>query len=156
MTAWNRYDLPSLHDALDAAVARAEQAEHARDTAATRAKQLEREVLKVEGRASEWSIKAKEWQGRAEAAESRATPAVSRADVAEALARCINPEEWNVTFPALVNEMCDLFGVEAEQAVDPVEKKARELYRVATPDARWETVADEYRRIAAHVLGQEA
>ena len=46
--------------------------------------------------------------------------------------------------------------IEAEQAENPVEDKARELYRAATPDARWETVADEYRRIAAHVLGQEA
>lgn len=43
-----------------------------------------------------------------------------------------------------------------EAVVDTVEAKARELYRVATPDARWETVADEYRRIARHVLGQEA
>ena len=43
--------------------------------------------------------------------------------------------------------------IESEQAVDPVEAKARELYRAATPDARWETVADEYRRIARHVLG---
>ena len=45
--------------------------------------------------------------------------------------------------------------IEAEAAIDPIEKKARELYRVATPDTRWETVADEYRRIAAHVLEQE-
>mgnify|MGYP001761391338 CR=1 FL=1 len=45
--------------------------------------------------------------------------------------------------------------VEAEQTVDPIEEKARELYRAATPDARWETVADEYHRIARHVLGQE-
>ena len=43
-----------------------------------------------------------------------------------------------------------------EATVNPVEEKARELYRAATPDARWETVADEYRRIARHVLGQEA
>ncbi|MCT1710730.1 hypothetical protein M3B38_01845 [Dietzia cinnamea] len=46
--------------------------------------------------------------------------------------------------------------IEAEQTVDPILDKARELYRAATPDARWETVADEYRRIARHVLGQEA
>lgn len=44
----------------------------------------------------------------------------------------------------------------SEGVVDTVEAKARELYRAATPDARWETVADEYRRIAAHVLGLEA
>ena len=93
---------------------------------------------------------------RAEAAEARTTPAVTRADVAEALSRCINPEMWNVTFPSVVSEVCDLFGVEAGQATDPVEEKARELYRAATPDAQWETVADEYRRIAAHVLGEES
>ena len=44
----------------------------------------------------------------------------------------------------------------ARLAADREEEKARELYRAATPDARWETVADEYRRIAAHVLGLEA
>lgn len=44
----------------------------------------------------------------------------------------------------------------SEAVVDPVEAKARELYQAATPDARWETVADEYRRIARHVLGPEA
>ena len=92
---------------------------------------------------------------RAEAAEARTIPAVSRADVAETLSRCLSPKMWNVTFPSVVSEVCDLFGVEAEQAADPVEEKARELYRAATPDARWETVADEYRRIAAHVLGPE-
>ena len=41
----------------------------------------------------------------------------------------------------------------ARLAADREEEKARELYRAATPDARWETVADEYRRIARHVLG---
>ena len=44
----------------------------------------------------------------------------------------------------------------ADREADPVEEKAREMYRAATPGARWETVADEYRRIARHVLGQEA
>ena len=44
--------------------------------------------------------------------------------------------------------------IEAVQDVDPVAEKARELYRAATPDAQWESVANEYRRIAAYVLGQ--
>lgn len=137
----------------DAAVARAEQAENARDTAATRAKQLEREVSKVEGRASEWSIKAQEWQDRAEAAEART--AVTREDV-EKVVHGSGGGFFDSRLDAITDAVCDLFGVEAEQPVDPVEDKARELYRAATPDARWETVADEYRRIAAHILGQEA
>ena len=61
---------------------------------------------------------------RAEAAEARTTPAVSRADVAEALSRCLNPEMWNVTFPSVVNEICDLFGIEV--AADPIVYAIRE------------------------------
>ena len=99
----------------------------------------------------------------AEAAEDRTAPAVSRADVAEALSRCLNPEMWNVTFPSVVNEVCDLFCVEAGQAVDPVETKARELHEVAQGDGPfivWEALNDperaRYRRMAAHILEQEA
>ena len=61
---------------------------------------------------------------RAEAAEARTAPAVSRADVAEALSRCLNPEMWNVTFPSVVNEICDLFGIEV--AADPIVYAIRE------------------------------
>lgn len=59
---------------------------------------------------------------------------------------------------------------EAEQAVDPVEEKARELYGAANAGVSWDAVvksadegnrvdrevAREYRAIARHVLGQEA
>ena len=89
-----------------------------------------------------------------EAAEARTAPAVSRADVAEALSRCINPEMWNVTFPSVVNEVCDLFGVEAEQAVDPLLDKAQEFAALAD----WELTdreAELLHTVAAHVLGQE-
>lgn len=147
----------------DEALDWAKRAEDARDTAATRAEQLEREVSKVEGRASEWSIKAQQWRERAEAAEARTAPAVTRADVVDAVngSRRAGREPDDQGFVPIhpgeaIDHLCALFGIEAEQAVDPVEEKARELYRAATPDARWETVADEYRRIARHVLGQEA
>ena len=95
-----------------------------------------------------------EWKSRAEAAEARTAPAVSRADVAEALSRCINPEMWNVTFPSVVSEVCDLFGVEAEQAVDPLLDKAQEFAALAD----WELTdreAELLHAVAAHVLGQE-
>ena len=92
---------------------------------------------------------------RAEAAEARTAPAVSRADVAETLSRCINPEMWNVTFPSVVNEICDLFGIEAGQAVDPLLDKAQEFAALAD----WELTDREAKllhTVARHVLGQEA
>ena len=92
----------------------------------------------------------------AEAVKARES-AVPRTDIEEQLR--IAYESGNHPIERIriaTDAMCDLFSVEAEQDVDPIEEKARELYRAATPDARWETVADEYRRIAAHVLGQEA
>lgn len=60
--------------------------------------------------------------------------------------------------------------IEAEQAVDPVEEKARELYGVANAGVTWESVVKsanegnrvdrqvvrEYRAIARHLLGQES
>ena len=95
-----------------------------------------------------------EWRARAEAAEARTAPAVSRADVAEALSRCINPEMWNVTFPSVVSEVCDLFGVEAEQAADPLLDKAQEFAALAD----WELTdreAELLHTVAAHILGQE-
>ena len=166
----------------DAAVARAEQAENARDTATTRAEQLEREIKRLHKVIDEKVREANESADYQEQidAELRSAgvrveltdpptvsvpaviPPVSRADVAEALARCLNPEMWNVTFPAVVNEICDLFGVEAEQAVDPVEAKAKELWEVAKPSANatWsgtnELAKEQFRKVAAHVLGQEA
>ena len=91
---------------------------------------------------------------RAEAAEARTAPAVSRADVAETLSRCINPEMWNVTFPSVVSEVCDLFGIEAEQAADPLLDKAQEFAALAD----WELTdreAELLHTVAAHVLGQE-
>lgn len=103
----------------------------------------------------------------AEAVKARKS-AVTRADIDRALID-VTSNAMNYPTPSqmlgkdtgplrrkCVDAMCDLLGIEAEQVVDPVESKARELYRAVMPDARWETVADEYRRIAAHVLEQEA
>ena len=61
----------------------------------------------------EWQASADKWHG--EWQKIAPIRDVSRADVSEALARCLTPEEWNLTFPALVNEMCDLFAIEAEK-----------------------------------------
>lgn len=55
-----------------------------------------------------------------------------------------------------------LVEVAEAEAVDPVEQKAKELYQVGNPGTvcTWESTheafKDWYRRIAAHVLGQEA
>lgn len=57
--------------------------------------------------------------------------------------------EW-IEVEAIIREV-----EKREKEEASVEEKARELYQAAMPDARWETVADEYRRIARHVLGQE-
>ena len=89
----------------------------------------------------------------AEAAKARTAPAVTRAGVKNAIDTCfaLAPK---INTQVISDAVCDFLGVEAEPA-DPVEEKARELYRAATPDAQWETVANEYRRIAAHILRQE-
>lgn len=90
----------------------------------------------------------------------RQTDAVSRADVEKALGRQLNGEVWDVTFPKVVDEMCDLFGVEAEQAVDPIEDAAVAAFKAAWHRADEE--GDEGNRVrrgiraARDVLGQEA
>lgn len=121
------------------------------DEALHRARASLHEACKV---AQSYKVDAYQATERAEAAEARTAPAVSRADVAEALSRCINPEMWNVTFPSVVSEVCDLFGVEAEQAVDPLLDKAQEFAALAD----WELTdreAELLHTVAAHVLGQE-
>ena len=122
------------------------------DEALHRARASLHEACKV---AQSYKVDAYQATERAEAAEARTAPAVSRADVAEALSRCINPEMWNVTFPSVVNEICDLFGIEAGQAVDPLLDKALEFAALAD----WELTdreAELLHTVAAHVLGQEA
>lgn len=91
-------------------------------------------------------------------------PSVSRVEVEEAM------EEFRVGLElpqdfvrpttrvsALADAVCRLFGIDP----DPVEELAEELWRVAErPVAGWATEApvrrEKMRRIAAHVLGQEA
>lgn len=121
------------------------------DEALHRARASLHEACKV---AQSYKVDAYQATERAEAAEARTAPAVSRADVAEALSRCINPEMWNVTFPSVVSEVCDLFGVEAGQAADPLLDKAQEFAALAD----WELTdreAELLHAVAAHVLGRE-
>lgn len=122
-----------------------------------------------------------EWKARATLAEqerenwritaiNRAAPAVSPGDVEKAILSL----RWGTSGPdsqgfdiihirSAVDAVCDLLGVQAEQAVDPVEAKAEELMRVLAPeteDRTWgiltEPAREDFRRLARHVLGQEA
>lgn len=131
-----------------------------------------------EGQADEqW----KKWEGQARRAEARTDSAVSRADVEKALDTGIRGTtdggliDQDTSIPSgecvrlAVDAVCDLFGVKAEQAVDPVEAKARELYGVANAGVSWDAViksadegnrvdrevAREYRAIARHVHGED-
>lgn len=106
--------------------------------------------------------------------EARTAPAVTHADVEKALDTGIRGTtdggliDQDTSIPSgecvrlAVDAVCDLFGIEAEQDIDPVEAKARELYEVGNPGTvgMWESIHDAfkdgYRRIARHVLGQEA
>ena len=147
----------------DDAHAAYEKAGRERDAAVERAEQAETDAEK-------WNLHCLDG-----IVEATYRPAVTRADVAEALARCLNPEMWNVTFPAVVNEICDLFGIEAEQAVDPVELLAGQIEDAtrqavrevidalgksvdtqAVEDSILATVGDDAQWLARHVLGQEA
>ena len=92
-------------------------------------------------------------------------PAVTRAQVEVAIKWPL--EGSNITLPEdlfqkQVDEVCSLLGIEAEHA-DPIEDKARELHEIAQGDGPfivWEALMDQernmYRRMAAHVLGQDA
>lgn len=120
----------------------------------------------IEDERDEWKVLAKkahaDWEGVArELADFRAEHRELKTPVFDVdVERTIRAEFVEEGFRTktsvehrVVQAVCELFGV--EQAVDPIEAKARELYRAVTPDARWETVADEYRRIARYVLGRE-
>ena len=62
----------------------------------------------------------------------------------------------------LVGALAARRAIEAEAVVDPVEAKAQELWEVAKPSANatWsgtnELAKEQFRKVAAHVLGQEA
>lgn len=92
----------------------------------------------------------------AETAEARTAPAVTRKDVEKAVRRGHNMLNAEV---GVVNEMCDLLGVEDGQATDPVLDKAREyltvMFDYEEPDsaspAEWKAAT----QMARHVLGQE-
>ena len=101
------------------------------------------EAVKVERRGGKWVA-----DGEAVASVGD-DPARVRRPIAPYL-------EWAVMAEAVSR------AIEAEQAVDPVEAKARELYEVGNPGTvgMWESIheafKDGYRRIARHVLGLEA
>ena len=107
-----------------------------------------------------WGV-AQGWRARAEAAEARTAPSVTRAGVKNAIDTCfaLAPK---INTQVISDAVCDFLGVEADPVVDPVLDKARELWDVARPsdDVMWRDLTSEaqqeYRRIAAHVLGQEA
>ena len=127
-----------------------DQARRERDAAVERAEQA------VE-RGDNWEQRAHDWM---KLAEKRG--AVSRADIEKALRECTNDVFASHAYPHMADAVCALFCIEAEQAVDPVEAKARELHEVASPAPYWtwevlvENAKEPYRRIARHVLGQEA
>lgn len=158
--------------------ARAEQAENARDTVATRAGQLEKRLAKVMSDYQDLEDEREEIADQfatfraeivAEAVKARKS-AVTRAEVEKVVA------DWVDDAPEIVNEICDLFGVGAEQAVDPVEELAGQIETAAREAIRKVCVltgavapglddgvveemldiTSESRRLAAHVLGQEA
>lgn len=103
-----------------------------------------------------------EWKARAEAAEARTTPAVTRADIEKS----ILSRRWNTSGPdsqgfdiihiqSATDAVCDLFGVESEQATDPLLDKAQEFAALAD----WILTEREsvlLHTVARHVLGQEA
>lgn len=107
----------------------------------------------------------------AEAAEARTAP-VTRADIEKAIrgktwAANRNPNKagfHRVHVDWATDAVCDLFGIEAEQDVDPVEKKARELWESTreggAPVAEWadahEDAQAQFRVLARHVRGQES
>lgn len=131
-------------------------------------------------KAQEWRVRAEAAEARATLAEqerenwritaiNRAAPAVSRADIEKAISelrtfpRFLTDELLVLRDEAIDAAWALVSGNEAEQAVDPVEEKAEELMRVLAPeteDCTWriltEPAREDFRRLARHVLGQEA
>lgn len=165
--AWTR-NRRELESARDAAVARAEQAEQLIPAYA---------MLDIWVALGRDSIHFDDWydeHGYADAwaeltsavREARTAPAVSRADIEKAVRSAfkvwgydrVTGQELEVL--ARIRPLFDR--IEFEHDVDPVEEKARELYEVGNPGTvgMWESIheafKDGYRRIARHVLGQEA
>lgn len=71
-------------------------------------------------------------------------------------------DEIEVNLRGVMQALAVRRAIEAEQAEDPVEAKAQELRDAARPDAglAWEAISataqEQYRRMARHVLSQEA
>ena len=86
---------------------------------------------------------------------------LTRVDIEKALRECTNDVFASHAYPHMADAVCALFGIEAEQAVDPIEEKARVLWEAgrANPlllDDQPANVRETFRRVAEYVLGQEA
>jgi len=168
-------------------VDRAVRAERERDAAVDRAEQAEMERERADREREEIADQFDTFRAEivAEAVKARES-AVTRADIEKAIdtgirgttdGDLIDPDS---DLPAgecvrlAIDAVCDLLGIEAEQAADPVEKLAKELWPILHPDeAPWrESVSmsaegtmhgavlrkmmGTARAAARHVLGQEA
>ena len=86
---------------------------------------------------------------------------LTRADIEKALRECTNDVFASHAYPHMADAVCALFGIEAEQAVDPVQEKARELWEAGAANhlplgEQPANVRKAFNRLARHVLGQEA
>lgn len=165
----------------DAAVERAEVAERERDHGLMEIAEFREELVGAHARAEQaeaayarCSHKNERLADENDYLTERATSAVSRADIEKALDTGIRGTtdggliDQDTSVPSgecvrlAVDAVCDLLGIEAERAVDPVEAKARELWEVARFEDgdEWpgllQVERDCYRRMASHVLGREA
>lgn len=118
----------------------------------------------------EWEARADKWHGAWQKSAPNRT--VTREDVEKAVRRGHNMLNAEV---GVVNEMCDLLGIEAGQATDPVEELAGQIETATRAAIRQVCddladvvpsldplavemameVAAASRKVAAHVLGQE-
>lgn len=139
----------------DAAVARAWQAERERDEAwYERDRNAERSAQLLAER-DEWKARADEWHG----AWQKSAPArtVARDDIEKVVRRYIPSPNFS---DPIADEVCNLFGIEAEQDVDPVENQTDALADILYGDY---PVTDQMRGVLKRVVragmlfpGQEA
>ena len=157
------FDYQDLEDERDNWKVRAEQAEREVSTWRTSTESAHSDFLQAAHERDEWRESADKWHG--EWQKIAPTSTVTRADVEKAIRAEFHNDGLYVKTAVeygVCRVVCDMFGVEAEQAVNPVEEKAVELYLAAYPEGgrKWERLVnvekDAFRKMAAHVLGQEA
>lgn len=155
------FDYQDLEDERDAAVARAKQAEWERDQTVDACALYQRDMYKWKSRAERAERELEELRSKVNAwGRERTAPTVTRAEVWRVVV-AHDPGDDEMALRRvnrLTDAVCDLFGVEAEAVVDPVEKKARELAAAGGIDFD-EQEPDGVEMLlgmARHVLGQEA